>query len=329
MARLLATRFLDPGGLDQAFHDADEAIRVLDEHDDQPHLVEAWSVWGVVQWSRGQARAADDAFERAWASARRAGGSQERTAMEALYFLTYAVVQGPRPAPDGMSRLQEVVATTHGNQKMEAMFSVQQGILEAQLGMFETARAHVQAGKEIFMDLVMSRSQSAVAGASGSVELLAGELEAAERSLRAGYEYLLQTGDSIGIAFLAGPLAEVLYRQERYDEAWQLTKPCMESPWQESQIRWRTVQAKVLARRGELGPAAPLALEAVQVAEATDMLNDRAGSLLDLAEVLSLGGRQREAGHAIEAAVDLFERKGNVVSAERARASLTLLNDGG
>jgi hypothetical protein len=65
------------------------------------------------------------------------------------------------------------------------------------------------------------------------------------------------------------------------------------------------------------------------VAEATDMLNDRAGSLLDLAEVLSLGGRQREAGHAIEAAVDLFERKGNVVSAERARASLTLLNDGG
>jgi class 3 adenylate cyclase/tetratricopeptide (TPR) repeat protein len=329
MARLLASRFLDPDGLNQAFHNADEAIRLLNEHDDQRHLVEAWSVWGVVQWSRGQARAADDAFERAWASARRAGSSGERTAMEALYFLTYAVVQGPRPAPDGISRLQEVVATTHGNRKMEAMFLVQQGILEAQLGMFETARAHVQAGKEIFMDLVMSRAQSAVAGASGNVELLAGELEAAERSLRVGYEYLLQTGDSIGVAFLAGPLAEVLYQQERYDEAWQLTKPCMESPWQESQIRWRTVQAKVLAQRGELGPAAPLAQEAVQVAEATDMLNDRAGSLLDLAEVLGMGGRQQEATHAIQAAIDLFEHKGNVVSAERARASLTVLNERG
>jgi class 3 adenylate cyclase/DNA-binding IscR family transcriptional regulator len=329
MARLLVSRFLDPAGLEQAFSDADEAIRVLGEHDDQRHLVEAWSVWGAVQWSRGQARAADDAFGRAWANARMAGAGEERTAMEALYFLTYAVVQGPRPAPDGISRLQEVLETTRGNRKMEAMFLVQQGILEAQLGRFDTARAHVQAGREIFMDLVMSRAQSAVAGASGTVELLAGELGAAERSLRAGYEYLLQTGDSIGIAFLAGPLAEVLYRQGRYDEAWQLTEPCMQSPWQESQIRWRAVQAKVLARHGELGPAAQLAQEAVQLAEATDMLNDRAGSLLDLAEVLDIGGRRREAVRAIEAAVDLFERKGNVVSAERARASLTLLNQRG
>ncbi len=53
--------------------------------------------------------------------------------------------------------------------------------------------------------------------------------------------------------------------------------------------------------------------------EETDALNDRAKTLLDLAEVLCLADRAREAGEAVEKAIDLFERKGNVVGAKRAR----------
>jgi hypothetical protein len=51
-------------------------------------------------------------------------------------------------------------------------------------------------------------------------------------------------------------------------------------------------------------------------------VTDRAFSLLDLAEVLRLAGRPSDAAAAIESAIDLFERKGNVVSAERARRLL-------
>jgi hypothetical protein len=43
---------------------------------------------------------------------------------------------------------------------------------------------------------------------------------------------------------------------------------------------------------------------------------------MDLAEVLTLGGRRSEADQAIEAAIGLYERKGNVVSAARATAAL-------
>ena len=44
--------------------------------------------------------------------------------------------------------------------------------------------------------------------------------------------------------------------------------------------------------------------------------------LMDLAEVLSLSGRMSEANPAIEAAIGLYERKGNLVSAARATEAL-------
>ena len=51
-------------------------------------------------------------------------------------------------------------------------------------------------------------------------------------------------------------------------------------------------------------------------------------SLLDLAEVLRLAGRPGEAVPPVEQAIDLFDRKGNVVSAERARRLLQELRAG-
>ena len=46
------------------------------------------------------------------------------------------------------------------------------------------------------------------------------------------------------------------------------------------------------------------------------------GRVVDLAEVLSLGGRAGEGEGPVEAAIALYERKGDVVSAERAAALL-------
>jgi hypothetical protein len=43
---------------------------------------------------------------------------------------------------------------------------------------------------------------------------------------------------------------------------------------------------------------------------------------MDLAEVLELAGRRAEATPVVERALELFEQKGNVVSAEKARARL-------
>jgi hypothetical protein len=92
-----------------------------------------------------------------------------------------------------------------------------------------------------------------------------------------------------------------------------------------TQVGWRAVRAKVLARRGDLRGGEQLAREAAAVAETTDGINMHANALMDLAEVLGLADRQPEAAAAVGEALALYARKGNVVSAERARALLAEL----
>src|SRR5207245_9376941 len=90
-------------------------------------------------------------------------------------------------------------------------------------------------------------------------------------------------------------------------------------------ILWRQAKAGVLARRGELQAAEALAREAVEHAEQTDMLNNQAGARLSLAAVLELAQRHDDAFAAVEEALALYERKGNVAMVERARARLAEL----
>ena len=77
-----------------------------------------------------------------------------------------------------------------------------------------------------------------------------------------------------------------------------------------TQMLWRQVRAKVLARRGEHAEAERLAREAVAICEETDMLDAQGDAYADLAEVLLLGGKADEAAAALEQALERYERKG-------------------
>jgi hypothetical protein len=94
-----------------------------------------------------------------------------------------------------------------------------------------------------------------------------------------------------------------------------------------SQILWRAVRAKVLARRGEPESPEKLACEAVALADRTDYLDTRGTVHLALAEVLRLAGREREAAAEAQESLRLHEAKGNVVSAATARALLAELHE--
>ena len=89
-----------------------------------------------------------------------------------------------------------------------------------------------------------------------------------------------------------------------------------------TQIRWRRVRARVLARRAEIQAAEALAREALAIAEATDFVNERADALIDLSHVLEESRRCDEAVAAASGAVHLYELKGNVVAAAAARLRL-------
>jgi Flp pilus assembly protein TadD len=85
---------------------------------------------------------------------------------------------------------------------------------------------------------------------------------------------------------------------------------------------WRQVRALVLASRGEHTEAVQLAREAVTILEPTDSLTEQGQAFADLAEVLAAAGRTDDARTALEQALDRYERKKNLVMAERVREKL-------
>jgi tetratricopeptide (TPR) repeat protein len=120
-------------------------------------------------------------------------------------------------------------------------------------------------------------------------------------------------------------LADVIYAQERFEEAEQYTRISEASAAPAdcaSQILWRSVRAKVLARAGRLADAEQLAREAVARADGTDNIVARGDALMALAEVLRFAARPEEVVPVIQNALGLYERKGNRVLAAKARLEL-------
>jgi tetratricopeptide (TPR) repeat protein len=139
---------------------------------------------------------------------------------------------------------------------------------------------------------------------------------------------LEQMGETGRLSTLAGILADVVYLQERYDEAHslaELSKRVAAPDDVASQMLWRSVRAKIAARRGDFDVAQALAQEAAALADSTDAFAMRGDVRMDLAEVLRLAGRPEEAAAALKRAIELYEAKGISVLAEKAQAHLSEL----
>ena len=87
----------------------------------------------------------------------------------------------------------------------------------------------------------------------------------------------------------------------------------------------QALDARIHARRGDFVAAERLAHEAVTIADAMQSLNLQGQVYADLGEVLALAGKTAAARDALEQAVERYERKSNLVGAQRTRARLAEL----
>ena len=167
------------------------------------------------------------------------------------------------------------------------------------------------------------RCRAHLGGRLGTVELIAGDAAAAESELRHDHEALAAMGERNYISTTAAFLAEALYRQGRDDEALRMTQESEEIAAEDdvaTQYLWRSVRAKLLARRGDFGDAEAMASEAIEIIEAAQDPDSQGYAWLDLAEVLRMAGRWTDAMAAADEAEARFDQKGNEPSAGRARA---------
>ena len=260
------------------------------------------------------------AAERAIRHATAAG--DQVTARRFLGSLAISALYGAMPVVEAIATCEEVLARAQDDRKARALTELCIGHLEAMRGNFERARLlyrQSRASLEEFGYLLLAALTSLD---SSVIELLAGDLAAAESELRTDYRRLEEMGERNYISTTAGLLADVLYRQGRYDESAEFAAVCehLASPDDVgSQFLWRCARGKLRARHGVFDEAQALLSAAMALIETSDQLDWQGNGLLDFAEVRELAGAPADAAALSEKAARLFERKGNVVSALRAR----------
>jgi ATP/maltotriose-dependent transcriptional regulator MalT len=144
-------------------------------------------------------------------------------------------------------------------------------------------------------------------------------------------ETLSSMGADDALATTTALLAQAVYAQGRMREAGELCKMTESRAAAEdttTQVIWRSVLAKVLAREGRCAEAEALAREAAALAQPTDLLSHRGDAMLDLAEVLQTCERAEEANRAARSALELYELKGNAAAAARARPLVSHRTEG-
>jgi tetratricopeptide (TPR) repeat protein len=303
--------------------EVEDAIRDLDRLGDERGLAGAWRLLGYESFVRCRIEEAEQAMATAIEHARRAG--DERLEAYGRGLLAAAAFWGPLPVSDGIDRCHRLLDEAAGNRYVEASVLHVLGALAAMQGRFAAAGELVDRGVAVAEGLGRLRLAAIWSQFAAAAELLAGRPGPAEERLARGYRTLERMGETGGRSNLAADLAHVLLAQGRHQEARRYAETSQELAARDdlyAQVRWRGATARLLAGQGRGDDAGRLAAEAVALADRTDMLNLRAGALLDLAETARLRGLPGDAAGAAGLALSLYEQKGNAAAAAAVRADL-------
>ncbi|MBF8289182.1 MAG: cyaI2 [Chloroflexi bacterium] len=307
------------GGL-QTAHAAIDLLGALGASAD---VARAWRLVMFIYGTSGRYDLAADAATQVADHARRAGDLR----LVGLGAMGYAAtaLHGPTPVQDAIARCEELVTEVQGDRKAEAIITGVLAVLHAMTGEFEHARGLYRRGREMLTDLGPSVTAASTSVEWSRVELLAGDPAAAEAGLRADYVALDALGERYFRSTVASLLGQALCEQGRDEDADRFTALAAELADADDtyvQAAWRSVRARLQARSGDVEAALVTAREAVAIAGGTLDIDQHADTLVDLAEVLRLAGDAESSGPPLREALELYERKGDEVSAERVRILL-------
>ncbi|MEP6468535.1 MAG: adenylate/guanylate cyclase domain-containing protein [Chloroflexota bacterium] len=240
---------------------------------------------------------------------------------ESSAMIGNSVRWGPVPAAEAIER----IAGVDWGPGSEAQGSGRLGFtapLLAMLGRFDEARDLVRANRAYLQERGLRLRVGGSALYGGTVEDLAGDLEAAERAFGEGIAILEPMGETGVLSTLAAMRATVLYRlgrRQAMEAAVLLAQETGASNDISTQAYWRIAAAQLAADDGRRAEARQLIDEAVELVEPTDFLEMRGATYEGLARVHARAGDPDGWKAALDRSLAEHERKGNIVSAGRVR----------
>ena len=307
--------------------EVDRSIPIFSASGDESGLAKAFRLRFLLYSTLGQYGQAAEAAERISEHAALAGDPRQQRRGASNY--AQVALHGPVPALAAIARSEALMAEISGDRSSEAIIRGSLARLYAMRGEFERARVEYQLSRSYLEELGQSVYAASTSLDSAPVELLAGDADAAEASLRRDYAELGDIGERYVLSTVAGLLSDVLFRRGAFEDADAFSLICQELAAPDdvaSQALWRSTRAKLLAHAQQADAAIELASGTVELVRATEAPLMQAEALTDLAEILVASGRQPQARPALSEALQLYEAKGDLVSAGRVRLLLDNLS---
>jgi tetratricopeptide (TPR) repeat protein len=295
----------------------------------EPELAAAGDDFGLFVAARARGQVANmqgrpDAMTRAYDDmaelSRRAGHPDEAT----IGWRATSRLQGTTPAADVLVWMESIDPAEARNR----YFRGARAHALAMAGRCEEAQSALEALRAELLDRGdLPGLAASDIGQGMAVAELCGDLDRAVALGEPACRSYLEAGDLSVLSSYAPKLARILCALGRLDEAedWAKLGELGAEDDVLTQVTWRQAKALIAAGRGELPEAVRVAREATQIASSTDMLNEVGDTQFDLGQILTLAGDPEGAAEAFEAALDCYERKGNIVSAGQTRERLATL----
>jgi class 3 adenylate cyclase/tetratricopeptide (TPR) repeat protein len=308
---------------------ASELTGVFQDLGDNLGAAKAWHLLGKAHSDRGEQAAAQEAFEHALEFAREAG--DEGVEAWIRYWLLQVAVFGPAPCDRVVARAREDLdwARARGNRSLEGSTLARMGEMLSRSGQAEEAEAAFESAHLIFDDLGQPAHLAYLPISTAAVEPLYSDPATAEAELSSALAHFDSIGAKHIAATVAPMLASAIVRQGRTDEALALTRRAEEIAAPDdldAQVKWRLARVEVLLATDQLAEAERLAREAIAEAEPSDTIILLADSLAALGSVMRAARAPAEAIPPINRAIELYEAKGDVVSAGRQHAALRVIS---
>lgn len=312
----------------------DDTIREFDRQQDPLGLANAYRLRANLDHSRGLSMGALQDVRHALTLAE----GDERLAARITQLYCVILFWGPTPLAEVRSRVEdrlqwarerELRSLEASTLTLLARIAILQGQVDDAQAFLAESKAVVPLRPGRYAQLrrdapaveLLTRAEATLSEAL--VHIGAGDLPAAELVLDESDKALEREGKNVARASVAALLAKVLLLQgDRDQEAAHYLEQCKRLALEDQidvQIKWRSLQALMLAREGRVDEAERLAEQAISLAERTDQPGIRAEALADKAEVLRLARKPDEAARGARAAADLYEAKGCTILAAEAR----------